>query len=102
MKTLHTKPIAMALGLVFGTAVTVVGAADIGIDLDEAIDDYSDVPTGPFLEGPSTYREEGAGYRVDILLDEAYHDYSGSGVRADKDHLENMEQTDLAVLEFDK
>jgi hypothetical protein len=35
----------MALGRVFGTAVTMVGAVGTGIDLDEAVNDYSDVPT---------------------------------------------------------
>jgi hypothetical protein len=42
------------------------------------------------------------GYGTDIALDEAYHDYTRSAARAKKDNLEDMEQTDLAVLEVDR
>ncbi len=94
--------IAAALGVAVGGLVaTATAGTDFKIDLDEAVDDYSDVYTGGAMERTVTAsREQGSGYRVEILLEESYHDYQGNEVQAYEQALDELQSGELAALEF--
>ena len=68
------------LGLTFGAMVT-ANASDNDIILYDAIDDYShDAKTTQqnLTRDSRTSEYRGSGYLVEIVLDEAYHDYQPS------------------------
>jgi hypothetical protein len=97
-KTLIAATLSLAVG---GLATTATAGTSTKIDLDEAVDDYSDVYTGGSMEQFTTAsRDRGPGYRVDIDLDEAYHDYQGHEVQAYERALGELHVGELAALEF--
>lgn len=97
-KTLIAATLGAAVGSLVGTAAA---RTDFKIDLDEAVDDYSEVYTGGAMERIGTASQDQAtGYRVEIVLDESYHDYQGDQVLGYERAPSEMHTGEFAALEF--
>jgi len=94
-KTFRLLLAALSAGTLFSALAINATAGEI--ILHEAIDDYSPVSEGSF---DSTPQATPSGYQVNIVLDEAYHDYDGSQVMAFNDDMVALEQTEIAAFEY--
>jgi hypothetical protein len=97
MKTKAFTPLLAALGAGTLFSALAINATAGEIILHEAIDDYSPVSESKFDRTPQATR---SGYQVNIVLDEAYHDYDGSQVMAFNYDMDALEQTEIAAFEY--
>ena len=103
MKTKASKStfFATLAGLAFSAAVATTGvsAAEDEIILHDAIDDYTGDLGGSYSDSTRYHR---GNYAVDIVLDEAYHEYRTEEVVTASKGRGEMEQAELAAFEAEK
>ena len=92
------------LGLTFSaiTLATNANAADSDIILFDAIDDYShDVTTTHqnLTRDSRVPKYRGSGYLVEIVLDEAYHDYQSTDTESISRKQSDLPQAEFAAME---
>ena len=101
MKTKPSKPtfFATLAGFAFSAAIATTGvsAAEDEIILHDGIDDYTSGLGGSYSDTSTRYRT--GNYAVDIVLDEAYHDYRRDEVVAASKRPGEMEQAEFAAFE---
>ena len=100
MKTMNRQPtlIAMALGLTLGTTVAYTPAY-AEYDTDYEISSVYDAAVKNIPYSASASVSRGGGYRTEILLDEAYHEYQSGEIATYEADLVDLEQTEIAAFE---
>lgn len=78
-----------------GVAFTAVNAADNEIILHDSIHDYADNASGSYSDSATQYSD----YVVKIVLDESYHDYVSSDVKAFESSKGSHERAEFAAFE---
>jgi hypothetical protein len=95
MNSTYVKLTLIALGLAMGCIGAFSSVSAKESILQDVIDDYSDETYGSFAEQSSSPHM--GGYRIEMVLDEAYHDYSGTEATAA--YNASLEKAEFAVFE---